>query len=202
MINKNTLKYKTEICIIYRWRARIIQHWGTFREIIVCDSVMKCNKLWRMRHYRTFYSMIIEQVSFLHLNAGLKTLALRCVCVCVYATDLIVSTARKQITWSFSGLMSCLSLALQKSCSCTHAFWLLLLIPVSFLFGSWSSCTRWASAPERTAWGSSPSTSGTCSWPAATWSDGRGRKGPAPGDRERPPAGTERDECDVFLADF
>lgn len=44
---------------------------------------------------------------------------------------------------------------------------------------SWSSCTCWASAPEKTAWGSSPDTSGTCSWPAATCSDGRRRRGPA-----------------------
>lgn len=66
----------------------------------------------------------------------------------------------------FMYLKMCILVAASDPCLC---------VPLS-----WSSCTRWASAPERTVWGSSPGTSGTCSWPAATWSGGRGTRGPAP----------------------
>lgn len=56
---------------------------------------------------------------------------------------------------------------------------------------SWSSCTHWASAPERIATASCPGTSGTCSWPAAIWFDTHKKKGL--------PLLTVTDECDVVL---
>lgn len=54
---------------------------------------------------------------------------------------------------------------------------------------SWSSCTHWASAPERIVSASCPGTSGTCSRPAAIWFDSHRKKGP--------PLLTATDECDI-----
>lgn len=130
-----------------------------------------------------------------------KTPALRCAQK--------VSTAREQITWSYltPGFV-CLLLGVTCSPEMLKLFaYLCISIAASdprlfsFCVFSWSSCTRWASAPERTVSGSSPSTSGTCRWPAATWSDGRGKKGPAPVTGKDLKL-AQKDECDVFLAAF
>lgn len=101
-------------------------------------------------------------------------------------------TLSEKISSSFlTSLLTCLHF-LFHGC-----FWTLSLL----LCLSWSSCTRWAFAPERTVWGSFPGTSGTCRWPAATWSDGHGMTDPAPRGIDLRLAQT--DECErIFLGRY
>lgn len=129
-----------------------------------------------MLHYRTHLQQWFT-AGVLHLNADGNT------CFEVWTEDkftLKIRPPEKQIISSF--LICFVRLLLQKCSRCKWIyvsknayfdcrFWSLFLV---FCLFSWSSCTRWASAPERTVWGSCPGTSGTCSWPVATWSSGHG----------------------------